>query len=138
MPKTTVSNYLLGGSGKGRHPATMGSELSVNMFMETSDKVSYLASVPGLQFYRKIWMGRCRGSYVSSVGLNNTKEDAFVVWGNNLFRIDAQGNYERLGYVNAGTRRVSFAETGGLRPFLLVADGENLWCYDLLVKYLQP
>lgn len=132
MPKTTVSNYLLGGTNKGRHPATQGAEISCNMFLEQSGGMQYLASVPGLKFYRKIWTGRCRGSYVSSVGLDGTKEDAFVVWGNVLFRIDNAGNYTKLGYVAAGTRRVSFSETGGLRPFLLVADGENLWCYNLL------
>lgn len=129
---TTVSNYLLGGTNKGRHPATMGAEWSCNMFMEDSGGVSYLASVPGLKFFKGIGQGRCRGSYVSSIGKASTPEDAFVVFGTSLYRIDYADNVEKLGNVANGSGRVSFAETGGLRPMLLIADGINLWCYDLL------
>lgn len=132
MSKTTVSNYLLGGTNKGRHPATQGSEWSCNMFMEQSGNVQYLASVPGLKFWKKIGSGRCRGSYVSSIGKGGVYEDCFVVFGQSVYRIDYSENVERIGYVANGTGRVSFAETGGLRPCLLIADGINLWYYNLL------
>ena len=132
MSKTTVSNYLLGGTNRARHPATQGSEWSCNMFLETSGKNTYLASVPGLQHYRSIGSGRCRGAYTSSIGKHGDPEEAFVVFGNVLYRIDYTENVERLGYVASGSSRVTFAETGGLRPFLLVADGTNLWCYNIL------
>lgn len=129
---THVTNYLLGGTNKGRHPATMGSEWSCNMFQETSDKVTYLASVPGLKFHKAIGTGRCRGAYVSSIGKGGVAEDAFVCFGNSVYRIDYAENVEHIGYVASGTGRISFSETGGLRPFLLIADGANLWCYNLL------
>ena len=133
MSVTKVSNYLLGGTNKARHPATMGSEWSCNMYLETSGKNTYLASVPGLKFYKKILKsGRCRGAYVSSIGKDGVAEDAFVCFGNVLFRIDYTENVERIGLVASGTGRVIFAETGGLRPMLLVADGVNLWCYNIL------
>ena len=130
--KAVVSNYLLGGSNRAKHPATMGSEWSCNMFLETSGKNTYLASVPGLQFYKDVGVGRCRGSYVSSIGKGGVAEDAFFVFGNALYRLDFNENVEMLGYVASGTGRVIFSETGGLRPMLLVADGVNLWCYDIL------
>ena len=132
MTKTSVSNYLLGGTNRARHPATMGAEWSCNMYLETSGKNTYLASVPGLQYYKNIGSGRCRGAYVSSIGKDGVAEDAFVVFGNVLYRIDYTENVEVLGYVASGTGRVIFSETGGLRPFLLVADGVNLWCYNIL------
>lgn len=132
MATVTVSNYLLGGTNRARHPATMGSEWTCNMFMETSDKVSYLSSVPGIRFMKNIGEGRCRGAYVSSVGLGGLREDAFVVFGSKVYRIDNSENVTCIGSIASGAGRVCFSETGGIRPFLLIADGSALWCYDLL------
>lgn len=132
MPTTKVSNYLLGGTNRARHPSTMGSEWSCNMFMETSGNVSYLASVPGIKFSKHIGEGRCRGAYVSSVGLGGLREDAFVVFGSKCYRIDKTEQVTCIGNVATGPGRVCFSETGGIRPFLLIADGVNLWCYNLL------
>ena len=136
MATTTVTNYLLEpGTNRGKHPATQGSSWSCNMFREVSGANNYLTSLPGIRFAQRFNAGsRCRGAYVSSVGLleNNQEENAFVVFGNVLYRIDWTGAVSRLGNVAPGRSRVSFAETGGLRPMLLVADGKNLWAYDLL------
>lgn len=132
MSVAKVSNYLLGGTNRGRHPATQGSEWSCNMFMEKSGGVQYLASVPGLKYVGSVGQGRCRGAYVSSVGLGGEGEDAFVAFGNVLYRIDLSNNVTPLGTIATGAGRVTFSETGGLRPFLLVADGYNLWMYNLL------
>lgn len=134
MPATVkVSNYLIGRTNKSRHPATMGAEWSCNMFREVNENVEYMASVPGLQHYKQIGAGRCRGAYVSTVGLSNLdqQENAFVCFGRTVWRIDPAGNVVKLGTV-AGGNRVTFAETGGLAPYLLIADGFNLWAYDLL------
>lgn len=130
-----VSNYLLGGSNKGRHPATQGCELSVNMFFEKSGNVSYMASVPGLKLYKKLGDHiSSRGQYVSSVGLREygSRENMFVVMDNDVYRIMPNGNVDLIGRVSSGTDMVIFSETGGLRPFLLLADGYALWAYDLL------
>lgn len=136
MSKTTVTNYLVSpGTNKGKHPATMGSALSCNMYREINTENEYLASVPGLQFMQKILQSaRCRGAYVSSVGLatQNQQENLFVVFGNVLFRIDWNGEATRLGNVASGSSRVNFAETGGINPYLLLADGSNLWAYNLI------
>ena len=136
MSVTRVSNYLVKpGTNKGKHPATMGTSLSVNMYREINQDVEYLASVPGLQHWKKISDAkRCRGAYVSSIGLStaNQEENAFVVFGNHLYRIDYNDNVTFLGDIGSGIDRVTFAETGGLRPFLLVADGHSLWAYNLL------
>lgn len=136
MSKTTVSNYLISpGTNKGKHPATMGSSWSCNMFLDINQENRYLASLPGLEFKHKFQgSSRCRGAYVSSVGLGsqNQQENAFVVFGNNLYRIDWVGNYDKIGQVAGGTLRVNFAETGGINPYLLIADGSNLWAYNLI------
>lgn len=135
MTVTKVSNYLLGGSNKGKHPATMGSELSVNMFFEQSGNVSYMHSVPGLQLKKKLGdFTSCRGTYVSSVGLAEygSRENLFVVMDSTVFRILANGDHAEIGQVTSGSERVIFSETGGLRPILLMADGFALWAYDLL------
>lgn len=135
MSTTKVSNYLITpGTNKGRHPATMGTSWSCNMFLDINNENQYLASLPGLEFTRKIGDGRCRGAYVSSVGLaqDNQAENAFVVFGNALYRIDWVGNVEQIGTVATGTSRVNFAESGGINPYLLVADGSNLWAYNLI------
>ena len=129
-----VSNYLLGGSNRGKHPATQGSELSVNMFFEQSGNVSYMASVPGLKKVKKLGdYTTCRGVYVSSVGLSDYggRENMFVVMDRDVIRILPNGTTSIVGQISSGADRVIFCETGGLRPFLLIADGFALWAYDL-------
>lgn len=135
MSKTTVTSYLISpGTNKGKHPATMGSSWSCNMFLDVNQENKYLASLPGLEFVRKIGNGKCRGAYVSSVGLSsqNQQENAFVVFGSSLYRLDWIGNCTKLGNVANGSSRVHFAETGGVNPYLLIADGSDLWAYSLL------
>ena len=135
MSTTKVSSYLLKpATNRARHPATMGSSWSCNMFREVNEGSEYLTSVPGLKFKASIGSGKCRGAYVSAVGLSsqNGSENAFVCFGNTVYRIDNTGTPTALGTVATASPRVCFAETGGLRDFLLIADGSNLWAYDLL------
>ena len=136
MSTTHVVNYLIEpGTNKSRHPATMGAAWTCNMFREINAENNYLASVPGIKFHKRInGASKCRGSYVSSVGLKqgDQRENAFVVFGNRLFRIDAVGNSTEIGQVASGSSRVIFAESGGINPYLLVADGSNLWAYNLI------
>ena len=136
MSVTKVSNYFLfPATNRGRHPATMGSSWSCNMFRDVNRESEYLASVPGLKFMQRIMtQSRCRGSYVSSIGLStgNGAENLFVVFGNRLYRVDANDNAVQIGTVASGQNRVTFAETAGLKPYLLIADGFNLWAYDLI------
>ena len=135
--KTTVSNYLISpGTNKGKHPATMGTSWSCNMFLDINNENKYLASLPGLKFVSRMHNGyaRCRGSYVSGIGLSSQdqQENAFFVFGNAVYRLDYFGNVQRIGSVASGSGRVHFAETGGINPWLLIADGSNLWAYNLL------
>ena len=135
MSKTTVTNYLVSpGTNKAKHPATMGSAWSCNMYREINTENEYLASVPGLKFVRRIGSGRCRGAYVSSVGLStsNQQENAFVAYGARLYRLNWEGGYDFVGNLGTGTGRICFAETGGINPYLLVADGQSLWAYNLI------
>ena len=136
MSQTSVTNYLIEpATNRGKHPATMGSSWSCNMFREINEANNYLTSLPGLKLIKRVHTSaRCRGAYVSSVGLavQNQQENAFVCFGNKIYRIDIAGNSTMIGQVASGASRVIFAETGGLRPMLLIADGFNLWVYDLL------
>lgn len=135
MGVTKVSSYLIKpASNKAKNPATMGSSWSCNMFREVNESNEYMASVPGLKFFRNVGEGKCRGAYVSAVGLSaqNGVENAFVCFGNTVYRMDHAGNSTAIGNVSDISSRVCFAETGGLRDMLLVADGVNLWVYDLL------
>ena len=135
MSKTSVTSYLISpGTNKGRHPATMGTSWSCNMYKEINAENIYLTSVPGLKFIKEIFHARCRGAYVSSVGLGtqNQSENAFVVFGSRLYRIGYDGEPELLGNVASGSGRVVFAESGGINPYLLVADGTSLWAYNLI------
>ena len=133
MATGKVYNNLIGSSRRAKFPAVMGSELSVNMYPGKNGQQQYMESLPGLKEFMKI-PGRCRGCFVSTIGLKSeaSPEDLFVVMGVNLYRVDSYGNKTRLGQVAANGRRVSFAEAGGPRALLLVADGANLWYYDLL------
>ena len=134
--RTNVSNYLIEPStNRGKHPSTMGASWSCNMFREINQENNYLASLPGLKFIKRVaTSSKCRGAYVSSVGLasQNQAENAFVCFGRRVYRIDLAGNTTLIGQVASGSNRVIFAETGGLRPMLLIADGFNLWAYNLL------
>lgn len=133
MSVSKVYNNLIGSTRKSKYPAVMGSEWSVNMYPAKNGDLTYVESLPGLKLLSQVG-GRCRGSYVSTIGLAETHspEDMFAVLGNVLYRFDAYGNRTRLGSVASNGRRVSFAETGGPRALLLIADGANLFYYDLL------
>lgn len=133
MGVSKVYNNLIGSSRKAKFPAVMGSELSVNMYPGKNGQQQYMESLPGLQRYLDI-PGRCRGCFVSTIGLKSeaSPEDLFVVMGAVLWRVDAYGNKTKIGRVAFNSHRVSFAEAGGPRALLLVADGANLWYYDLL------
>jgi hypothetical protein len=133
MAISKVYNNLVGSSKKAKFPATMGSEWSCNMYFAQNGKNQYMESLPGLKRVMNM-SGRCRGSYVSTIGLKaeNSKEDMFAVIGSTMWRIDGDGNRTSIGKVASNGKRVSFAEAGGPRALLLVADGANLWYYDLL------
>lgn len=133
MGTSKVLTNLIGASNKGRFPAVQGSELSVNLYYAKNGKQEYMESLPGLKRLSSIG-GRCRGSYTSTIGLQETHsaEDLFVAMGNVLYRIDAYGNSTRIGNLASNSMRITFAETGGPRALLLVCDGANLWYYDLL------
>ena len=74
----------------------------------------------------------CQGSFVASVGLDSNRNvpDAFFVVNSKVFRIDYRWESHEVGSIATGSHP-TFAETGGERPLLLIADGFNLWYYDL-------
>lgn len=134
MGQSKALQGIVGGTKLGKYPAVQGSEWSVNMFQEESDGNVYLASVPGLEFIADIAKGRpCRGTFVSSRGLtsNASESDLFVCFHDTVYRITTGGDAVSIGNVSTNTAKVSFAESGGERPLLLVADGQNLKYYDL-------
>lgn len=133
MATSRVIQNLIGSSKKAKFPAVMGSELSVNMYYGVNGKNSYMESLPGMQKLSAL-SGRCRGAYVSTIGLKAeaSAEDMFVVMGSVLYRIDVYGNANRIGRVANNGKRVSFAEAGGPRALLLIADGSALYYYDLI------
>lgn len=135
MSKVSVISDLIGGQAKAKFPNTMGSAMSLNMYSETNGSVKYQKSVPGVKFQKllsSVKNAGCHGSFVASVGLNENENlpDAFFVINNILYRVDYSWNYFALGFV-ATNSYPTFAETGGERPFLLIADGENLFAYNL-------
>ena len=131
MATSQVVQFLVGKSAKGKYPAVMGAELSVNMYKGENGGKSFMESVPGIKFIRQL-NGRCRGTYVSTRGLDATHspEDMFVVMGNACYRVTEQ-EATVVFNVATGTQRVIFAETGGPRAMLLAADGYNLHALDL-------
>jgi len=135
MSKVSVVSDLIGGQTKGKFPSTMGSAMSINMYSETNGPGKYQKSIPGIKFKTLLNAGKktgCHGSFVASVGLNdnNNVPDAFFVVNNILYRVDYNWNHHALGFVTAESYP-TFAETGGERPFLLIADGVNLFAYNL-------
>lgn len=128
-----VYNNLIGSTARSKYPSVMGSELSVNMYYAKNGKNEYMESLPGMKLLQEVG-GRCRGAYVSTVGLasEHSPEDMFAVMGSALYRFDVYGNRVKLGNVANNGSRISFAETGGPRALLLVADGSLLYYYDLL------
>lgn len=131
MATSKVLQFLVGKSNKGKYPAVCGSELSVNMYRGDNAGVTFQESCPGIHKVQAV-NGRCRGSYVSTTGLKSehSKEDMFAVFGNSLYRITETGRTKIFSVAPNG-RRVCFAETGGMAPYMLVADGANLFYYDL-------
>lgn len=131
MATSKVLQFLVGKSNKGKYPAVCGSELSVNMYRGDNNGVTFQESCTGIKSVQTI-TGRCRGSYVSTTGLSSehSKEDMFAVFGNVLYRITETGK-QKIFTVAPNGRRVSFAETGGMVPYMLVADGANLFWYSL-------
>lgn len=133
MATGKVMQLLVGSSAKAKYPAVQGSEWSSNMYYARNGKQEFMESLPGLRKVSELG-GRCRGCYVSTIGLRATAstEDLFAVMGNTLYRIGPTGDYVALGTLASNNSRVSFAEAGGPRALLLVVDGANMYYYDLL------
>jgi len=133
MATAKVLSNLVGSSYRDKFPALKGAELSVNLYPGKNGKNTYMESLPGLQLLENVG-GKCRGCYVSTIGLEETHstEDMFAVMGNVLYRFDLNGNKTKIGNVANNGNRISFAETGGPRALLLIADGANLFYYNLL------
>lgn len=131
MATSQVMQFLVGKSAKGKYPAVQGAELSVNMYKGDNGGKMFMESIHGVKRIEQIG-GKCRGVYVSTRGLDSTHspEDMFAVMGNVLWRVTENGS-TRIMTVSPGSRRISFAETGGPRAMLLVADGVNLQWYDI-------
>ena len=135
MAQGRIINALIGASNKAKFPAIQGSALSVNMYYGRNGKDEYMESMPGLKLLKVVEENaKFRGSYVSTIGLDaeHSTEDMFSVFGNTLYRIKSDGTAAALGTLANNGSRVCFAETGGPRALLLVADGVNLFYYDLL------
>lgn len=134
MSRVKVYNNLIGGSAKGKHPSVMGAELSVNMYSETNGNTTYQASLPGLKLMAGLGSGPCRGSWVSSVGktVDGGQPELFAVFGDTLYRMTQDMHVTEVGKVDDSATHVVMCESGGLRDQLLIADGVNLWRYDLL------
>lgn len=135
MSNVSVISNLIGGQTKAKFPSTMGSAMSINMYSETNGDIKYQKSVPGIKYKTTLTQASnagAHGSFVASVGLNsnNNEPDAFFVVNNTLYRVDYGWEIEALGTVAANSYPC-FAETGGERSFLLVADGVNLFAYNL-------
>lgn len=132
MALKVVSN-LIGGTELMASPSQKGSGWSCNCYPEHNGKNFFQSSMYGLKFLKSSgYTGKVRGSFVSSVGINNRQPDCFVVVGDDLLRVDSVGNVAKIGTLGSTTARVSFAESGGERALLLVADGVNLYYYNLL------
>ena len=134
MAQAKVYQNLVGKTTRGKFTAIQGAEWSCNMYREKSGDASYMASVPGLKFVANLDANgnACRGSYVSTRGLDSD-EDLFVAYGDTLYRVYGNGSHAtNIGTLANNTAKVCFAETGGERPLLLVADGTNIWYYDLV------
>ncbi len=135
MATSKVTQFLVGASNKSKFPGIQGAQWSCNMYYSKNGSDEYMESLPGMKLLKVISEGaKCRGAYVSTIGLSATSstEDMFAVFGKTLYRITALGNYTALGNLAPNGRTVSFAETGGPRALLLIADGSSLYYYDLL------
>lgn len=135
MATSKVTQYLVGASNKSKFPGIQGAQWSCNMYYSKNGSDEYMESLPGQKLLSVVEEGAaCRGAYVSTIGLSSeaSPEDMFAVFGNTLYRFDAYGNRTAIGPVASNGLRVSFAETGGPRALLLVADGSGLYYYDLL------
>lgn len=132
MATSTVLNFLVGGSNKGKFPAVCGSELSVNMYKCTNGKNVFMESMPGIKMLAQVG-GKCRGVWVSTRGLKaeGSTEDMFVAMGNRLYRVLPDGTCNAILTLAANGRRVTFAEAGGPRAILLICDGSSLYAYFL-------
>ena len=126
---------LVGGSKRGKYPSQQGSDWSMNMYPEKNDTNQYMCSVPGLKFIRQVAdsSNAFRGCYVASTGLSaeGGQQELFAVYGSTLYRLDQSIGVFAIGTLNSLSTRVSFAESGGPRPFLYVVDGTGFYYYDI-------
>lgn len=128
---TKISTQLIGGTDRMKNPAQQGAGWSCNCFPEHNGNNYYQASLPGLEHIADLPIyGDVRGCYTPSVG-QDASNDLFVAVGSKLIRVYGNNQSQIIGTINNTTPRVSFAETGGERALLLIADGTNLWYYNL-------
>lgn len=95
---------------------------TVNLYPEMSDSVGKdgsvvaLLSTPGKRLLATLLPGPIRGIFSSS---NNR---AYVVSGNNVYRISADWSYQKIGTLSSSVGRVSFADNGTM---LVIVDGSS-------------
>lgn len=135
MSNVNVTMNLVGGSRKGKYPSQQGSDWSMNMYPEKNDSQQYMCSVPGLKYISQVVSdgSAFRGCYVASSGLTSEggQQELFAVYGSTLYRYDQSITVHAIGTINSLTTRVSFAESGGPRPFLYLVDGTGFYYYNI-------
>lgn len=129
-----VVNFLIGDQNKAKYPNVAGASLAVNMYTEINGSSKYQKGIDGIKYLKTIVDSTvgCKASYVASVGLteNNNAPDAFFAINNSIYRLDYKYDITELGGIATDATPI-FSETGGERPLLLIADGYNIYYYDL-------
>nr|DAW67874.1 MAG TPA: stabilization protein [Caudoviricetes sp.] len=126
-----ITYDLTGQSNITANSAVQGAAYSINCYTEfNTDKNAYLISTPGLRHETDYAAnGSCCGLYTTSFG-PYAEPVMFVAYTSGDVCYYNAGNLVKLLSISANSHPV-FAETGGQRPHLLIADGYTLYAINL-------
>lgn len=123
-----ITYDLTGQSNISANSAIQGAAYSVNCYTEfNTDKNAYLISTPGLRHVTSYEAkGSCCGIYTTSYA----EPVMFIAYTSGDVCYMQAGKLVKLLSISANAHPV-FAETGGQRPHLLIADGYTLYAINL-------
>ena len=132
-----IIQKVVGSSYQLSHARNVDDEISLNMYYEPLRKQNsnfsegFLRSINGTKSVHDFGFSMrigARGLYPATRSSVAGRGELYCVFGNSVYVMDADGNFSEVAdgnYIGALRTPVSFAESGGVNPYLILANGTS-------------
>lgn len=124
MAQVKLIQNIAGGTTRS-NIAKVGLGYSLNMYPETQDTSAHSCSILNRSIYGTSLAieldGKCRGLFYTSIG------KLYAVYGQTLYLVNNDNKAYTIGKLDTYDTFISFTETGGSNPYIVMADGTNVY-----------